>query len=144
VPGTPRSRDRRMDAAAGTIQDAVYVPTRRRARSTNCLRLVDGAAPGSPRRHFLIWRSETDRLCRALAELADEHGADAPARATVQALRAASAEAERQHPARRAFRFLPPQGAERLVAAAAIRARGGAPLLRAVDLLFARARPARR
>jgi len=61
----------------------------------------------------------------------------------VHALRAACDDAAQQHPARRAFRFLPPPGAERLVAAAAIRARGGAPLLRAVDLLFARAGPGR-
>jgi hypothetical protein len=115
------------------------VPSRRRATSSNRFRVVDGAAPAAPRRHFLMWRSETERLCVAVAELAAEHGAEPLAHETVRALRVACAEAEEQHPARRAFRFQPPPGAERLVAAAAIRARGGAPLLRAVDLLFARA-----
>jgi hypothetical protein len=123
---------------------SAQVPSRRRVTSSSSVRLVDGVASGTPRRHFLIWRAETERLCSAIAELAAEHGAEALAHQTVRALRSACADAEEQHPARRAFRFLPPAGAERLVAAAAIRARGAAPLLRAVNLLFARARPGRR
>jgi hypothetical protein len=79
------------------------------------------------RRHFLIALAETERMCRAVRELA---GTRASARssgvATIRALMAAHREAAGERPRRKAFRFLAPAGAEQLMAAAAIRVRGDA------------------
>jgi hypothetical protein len=82
------------------------------------------------RRHFLIRLAETEQLCCAVRALAGEGGAGADVgEATVRALMAAHLEAAGEQLGRGAYRFLAPAGAERIVAAAAIRVRGDATLL---------------
>jgi hypothetical protein len=79
------------------------------------------------RRHFLIGLAETERICRAVRELAGDEGERAVVgTATIRAVMAAHREAAGERPGRKAFRFLAPAGAEQLMAAAAIRVRGDA------------------
>jgi hypothetical protein len=79
------------------------------------------------RRHFLIRLAETEELCCAVRELAGEEGVSAEAGAeAVRALMAAHEEAAGERLGRKAFRFLAPAGAERLMVAAALKVRGDA------------------
>jgi hypothetical protein len=79
------------------------------------------------RRHFLIRLAETEELCCAVRELAGEEGASAEVGTeAVRALMAAHEEAAGERLGRKAFRFLAPAGAERLMVAAALKVRGDA------------------
>jgi hypothetical protein len=73
--------------------------------------------------HFLIWLSETERMCRAVRGLAAEHAVGTLGEQTVVALRAAHRSACGQGVGKTTFRFQVPAGAEHLMAAAAIRVR---------------------
>jgi hypothetical protein len=79
------------------------------------------------RRHFLIRLAETEELCCAVRGLAGEEGASAEVgMEAVRALMAAHEEAAGERLGRKAFRFLAPAGAERLMVAAALKVRGDA------------------
>jgi hypothetical protein len=81
----------------------------------------------SSRRHFLIRLAETEQLCCAVRELAGEEGESAAVgAAAVRALMAAHEAAAGERLGRKAFRFLAPVGAERLLVAAATQVRGDA------------------
>jgi hypothetical protein len=79
------------------------------------------------RRHFLIRLAETEELCCAVRDLAGEEGAGAEVGAeAIRALMAAHEKAAGERLGRKAFRFLAPAGAERLMVAAALKVRGDA------------------
>lgn len=73
--------------------------------------------------HFLIWLSETDRMCNAVHGLAVEYEVGPLAEETIAALRSAERRAQGQGVAKTTYRVQVPPGAEHLMAAAAIRAR---------------------
>jgi hypothetical protein len=73
--------------------------------------------------HFLIWLSETERMCCAVEGLAAEYALGPLADETLAALKSAHRDAQGGGVGKTTFRFLVPPGAEHLMAAAAIRAR---------------------
>ena len=72
--------------------------------------------------HFLIWLSETERMCNAVHGLAIEYEVGPLAEETIAALRDGYREAQGDGVNRTTFRVYVPPGAEHLMAAAAIRA----------------------
>jgi hypothetical protein len=73
--------------------------------------------------HFLIWLSETERMCSAVQRLAADDAIIPLGEQTIAALRSAHDGACGHGVGNTTFRFKVPAGAEQLMAAAAIRVR---------------------
>jgi hypothetical protein len=73
--------------------------------------------------HFLIWLSETERMCSAVRTLAAEYAIAQLGEQTVSAMQSAHEVAHCQGVGKTTYRFQVPDGAEPLMAAAAIRTR---------------------
>lgn len=73
--------------------------------------------------HFLIWLSETERMCSAVRTLATEYAVGPLGEQTVTAMRSAHDVAHCQGVEKTTYRVQVPDGAEPLMAAAAIRTR---------------------
>jgi hypothetical protein len=82
-----------------------------------------GSAHHSHSVHFLIWLSETERMCGAVRGLAAEYAVGPLGEQTIAALTTAHRGACGQGVDKTTFRFQVPTGAEHLMAAAAIRVR---------------------